>query len=176
VAKRKHAEMDNPKPAVPVVPMLDMAFQLLFFFIFTFHPDSQYEVEMDLALPQNEAKGQAAKPEEVDPTLTPNKDPNMEDLTDAPTVNVLAANDPENFGYISSITIDRLGSPVPVANPKELTATLKNDFKDEAVKGAIKLRCDSRLKWYAVLEMMDACHAAGFTRVGFAAPPDPGGN
>ena len=164
VKKRKKGEDPAPKPAVPVTPMLDMAFQLLSFFILTFHPDAQFEVEMDLALPAPQSS-KADKPENVDPTKVSNTVPE-DDLTDVPTVTAVAANDAANRGQISSLAIERLGSAKPVANLEELEKVLKEEFKAEDFKGAIKVRGDSRLKWSAILEVMDVCHAAGFTRVG----------
>src|SRR5947207_2085199 len=39
-----------PEVELPITPMLDMAFQLLTFFLFTYHP-SALEGQMELALP-----------------------------------------------------------------------------------------------------------------------------
>jgi biopolymer transport protein ExbD len=40
----------TPEVALPVTPMLDVAFQLLFFFIMTFHP-ADLEGQIELSLP-----------------------------------------------------------------------------------------------------------------------------
>ena len=65
----KHRKaMDHVKPQVPITPMLDLTFQLLFFFITLFNPDSamrKLEGQMDLMLPaarQQEA-GTGGRPE-----------------------------------------------------------------------------------------------------------------
>ncbi len=178
MARRKHAADPEIKPTVPVTPMLDMAFQLISFFIITFRPDAQFEVEMDLALPQMTATGQAADQSVVDPSLKSTMEPE-EDLNDVPTITAVAATDPANYGRINVITIDHVGNPVPVTNKggdsilKELATVLGKEFNAADTKGAIKLRGDPRLKWSEIVAIMGVCHRAGFTRVGFAAPLDP---
>jgi biopolymer transport protein ExbD len=80
--RRRKAEASGVEPTLPITPMLDMAFQLLAFFIFTYHP-SDLEGQMDLSLPA-EPVAQAHKPEQVDPTTKPDKNQDLElpaDLT-----------------------------------------------------------------------------------------------
>src|SRR5215470_15216915 len=56
--RNKHRTEDKPtEVTLPITPMLDMAFQMLFFFIATFNPVSASEGQMDLSLP---AKSEAA--------------------------------------------------------------------------------------------------------------------
>jgi biopolymer transport protein ExbD len=154
--------------------MLDMAFQLLSFLILTFHPDAQYE--MDLALPANQS-GRAPEAAMIDPSVDANKDPDLNDLSDVPTITAKAANDPANFGDISGFIVDRLGNPTTVSKMEDLETMLKGeDMKAEGFNGAIKIRGDPRLKWSAILKIMDVCHRAGFTRIGFAAPLDTSGS
>jgi biopolymer transport protein ExbD len=173
---RNPSKDQPPRPNVPVTPMLDMAFQLLAFFIFTFHGDAQYEVEMDLALPQD-TSGRAADPSVVDMNKASDKLPEMEDLNDVPTITAATQNDGKNNGTADKLTIqDRTGVVKSVDilqdddSLKNLVTMLKNDYPAEDNKGVIKVRGDPRLKWSAVLKVMDACHKAGYTRVGFAAP------
>jgi biopolymer transport protein ExbD len=173
VFKGRHAADPELKPTVPVTPMLDMAFQLLSFFLLTFHPDAQFEVEMDLALPQRES-GKAADPTMVDPTVASNTELEQ-DMTEIPTVTAVAAGDPANRGAISSLSIEHLGNANPVSSLDDLEKTLKTKFNADDFRGNIKVRGDPKLKWSAMLEVMDACHRAGFKRVGFAAPLDPSG-
>ena len=171
--KGRHAADPELKPTVPVTPMLDMAFQLLSFFLLTFHPDAQFEVEMDLALPQRES-GKAADPTMVDPTVASNTELEQ-DMTEIPTVTAVAAGDPANRGAISSLSIEHLGNANPVSSLDDLIVTLKTKYNADDFKGNIKVRGDPRLKWSAMMEVVDACHAAGFKRVGFAAPLDTSG-
>jgi biopolymer transport protein ExbD len=175
VIKRKHAQVSHPKPQVPVTPMLDMAFQLLSFFILTFHPDAQFEVEMDLALPQKESS-KAADPAMIDPSNESNPNIDPEDLADVPLISATAGNDPANAGKISTLSIEHLGSTRTLTDIDTLVKTLMSDVKAEDFKGAIRLRGDPKLKWSAVFEIMDACHKAGFKRIGFASPGDSSGS
>jgi biopolymer transport protein ExbD len=168
---RRHAADPDIRPSVPVTPMLDMAFQLLSFFLLTFHPDAQFEVEMDLALPQK-ASDMAADPTLIDPTMASNKDLDAQDMTDVPTVTAVAAGDAANRGQISSLSVEHLGNANPVSSLDDLEKALKEKFKADDFRRAIKVRGDPQLKWSAMLEVMDACHRAGFTRVSFAAPLD----
>jgi biopolymer transport protein ExbD len=168
--RRKEQDEHAPKPAVPVTPMLDMAFQLLSFFIFTFHGDAQYEVEMDLALPQD-TSGRATDVNDVDMKKMAEKLPDLEDLNDVPTITAATQNDGTNNGKISALTVqDRTGANRSASSVGELEKLLKDEFPATDSNGVIKVRGDPRLKWYAVLQVMDACHRAGYTRVGFAAP------
>jgi biopolymer transport protein ExbD len=169
---RKKEEEHQPKPQMPVTPMLDMAFQLLSFFILTFHPDAQFEVEMDLALPAKESS-KAQDPSMIDPTVAANPNIDPDELLDVPMIVAKAANDPANAGTISSLSIEHLGNPRTVHDIDDLVKTLKSDeFKAADFKGAIRVRGDPKLKWSAVVKIVDSCHAAGFTRVGFASPND----
>ena len=52
--RRKKPEADS-KIVLPITPMLDMTFQLLFFFIINFHP-ADLEGQMDMALPSEKVK------------------------------------------------------------------------------------------------------------------------
>ena len=49
-----------------ITPMLDLAFQVLLFFIFTYHPSQVEEGQMDLTLP-DAAKAQAETPQQANP-------------------------------------------------------------------------------------------------------------
>jgi biopolymer transport protein ExbD len=174
--RRKQDEVNRPKPQVPVTPMLDMAFQLLSFFILTFHPDAQFEVEMDLALPAKEST-KAQDPSMIDPSVEANPNIDPEELIDVPLIIAKAADDPANAGSISSLSIQHLGNTRSVHDIVDLVKTLKSDdFKAADFNGAIRVRGDPKLKWSAVVKIVEICHAAGFARVGFASPNDNVGN
>lgn len=62
------------EPAIPITPMLDMTFQLLFFFIMTFKAPVGEETEIPFSLPAEENKqASAAKPQDKPPEDAPPK-------------------------------------------------------------------------------------------------------
>jgi biopolymer transport protein ExbD len=157
-----------PEVALPITPMLDMAFQLLMFFIFTYHP-SGMEGQMDLNLPSE--KNPAAKDEKmVDPNTKADKDQALEFPSDL-TVNIRALQDGPQKGAISDLTLERASGPKPVTNLKALEGELT-----EARKGSsnsnIKVQGDGKLKWKEVVAVMDVCRKAGFDNISFVAPSD----
>src|SRR5207245_6219274 len=81
--RNKHRQEDKPtEVTLPITPMLDMAFQILFFFIATFNPVAASEGQMDLSLP---AKSEAAAQEQK--TVSPKAEshtPEIDIHTDIP--------------------------------------------------------------------------------------------
>lgn len=173
---RRRGGEEGPEPNIPVTPMLDMAFQLLAFFVMTYHP-SDLEGQMQLALPSNSAAA-AHQQSAVDPQTKNDKDPVLEIPADL-TVVVKTQNDGVNNGSISALSVvERSGETTirPSGPDQTVTEALTrylNKVKDSVDnKSAIKLQADSRLKWDNVVQVMDACRKAGFENVSFAPPPD----
>jgi biopolymer transport protein ExbD len=174
--KTRRRAADGPEPTLPITPMLDMAFQLLAFFILTYRP-SDLEGQMQLALPSHEAKA-AHQKENVDPAVANDKDPTLEIPTDL-TVIVKTQNDGVNNGVISALTVEDRSGPATIRpasadqTPTEaLTKYLQRVKETVDNKTAIKLQADSRLKWESVVQVMDACRKAGFENISFMPPPD----
>src|SRR5205807_5701338 len=77
---RKRRKKDaGPEIELPITPMLDMAFQLLTFFIFTYHP-SALEGQIEMDLPMADA-AKAPNQAEAQPTETDTEVPTPSDLT-----------------------------------------------------------------------------------------------
>jgi biopolymer transport protein ExbD len=154
---------------LPIVPFLDMTFQILFFFIMNYHP-SALEGQLDLSLPAaGEAKAQAM--EDVDVNKLPD---NEIELKSEVTVIIRTPHDNINDGTISQIVIAGDQGEFTVPNVEGLERYLKTIQKDLTNKTDIKIQADSRLKYYFVVQIMDACVKAGYPNVGFAPPPDLG--
>ena len=167
---------DRKKPGnesevtLPITPMLDMTFQLLFFFIINFHP-ADLEGQMDMALPSEEVKA-AHKDKEVDPKKAPEKDATPEFPSDL-TVKVRTQQDENAQGGISAIFVRDIGGKEELVNGldglkqylQEKRATLTN-------KEAIKVLGDSKLRVKHVLRVMDVCRQAGFQNISFVPPED----
>jgi biopolymer transport protein ExbD len=154
---------------LPIVPFLDMSFQILFFFIMNYHP-SALEGQMDLSLPAaGEARAQSI--EQVDPNNVPDTEIEMKSEL---TVVIRTPHDNINDGAISQISVTGDQGGTDVSSVEGLEKYLKSVQKDLTNKTDIKIQADSRLKYYFVVQVMDACVKAGYPNVGFAPPPDMG--
>src|SRR6266704_1912795 len=107
--KRKH---DAPyEPELPITPMLDMSFQILFFFVMTYHP-SALEGQLDLHLP--------AQPNERGITQ-----PGQLDLPTDVTVVVGTQRDGLNHGGIGQLVVQSLSGEKVAPDLKALGEELK---------------------------------------------------
>ncbi len=164
---RRKAEA-GPEPNLPITPMLDMAFQLLAFFVMTYHP-SDLEGQMDLSLPSEKV----TRPDNPKDSTNAPVDPNAPiDLPSNLTVIVRTQMDNATAGRISELRLQDDAGAAAVGTLADLATELKK--KQEAVenKENIKIQADGRLKWQAVIEVMDVCKQAGFKNISFVPPAD----
>ena len=176
MSSRRHAGSGKgTEITLPITPMLDMSFQLLFFFITSFKLPTGMEGSLELNLP-SEATKAADKLENVDPHKT-----SEEALVDLPaeiTINVQTQAQGTDADGISAITIEETSGKTDVPTPygkhlEELTSKLMDIAqKKGASKTTIKIQGDSNLRWRGVVKVMDACRNAGLTAISFAQPPD----
>ncbi len=169
------------KVMVPITPMLDMTFQLLFFFLLNYHPQAQ-EGQMDLALPSEKPtvnnKNESAN---IEKSLSDEADK----LDDPPEVTVIIkavqGDDSENSGQISAISVQLKEGATPIEVPeggtvKDLLKALQDHLTRvrETVgnKTDIMMKGERKLKWQYVVKVRDACEKAGFTNAHFSAPSD----
>jgi biopolymer transport protein ExbD len=155
---------------VAITPMLDMTFQLLFFFLLNYHP-SALEGQMSMALPAEKQEAKAQSAEQV----TQSNDAEEETLAADLTVKVKTQNDGFNNGTITQLVLQGREGDQEVKNLDDLLAKLKEAKTSGGLQNAndIKLQCDSKLSWASALKVMDVCAKADF-HVGFGAPPDRG--
>jgi biopolymer transport protein ExbD len=150
---KKH-EAEPVEPDLPITPMLDMSFQLMAFFVFTFRPMPS-EGQITLALPKQEGTSAAT---EI-PDFTDEK-------PDLMTVTVSAA---EN-GAIQSIVLrgeDGVGgedlgasSEVYFKKMKERIAANKS-----GKPGKLAIEIDPRLIHQYVVKLIDEAVRAGYTDI-----------
>jgi biopolymer transport protein ExbD len=193
---RKRPENTAPEVDLGIIitPMLDMAFQLLAFFIMTYKP-SLYERHIDgnlLPALEQAASGQNApnkdeKNIEIDPkqfitvkVQTPGID--QQEIRRDKKGSTLVI----KHGEPSRIWVKRIQSPAEeivcevedLLNVKEgvdkLTKELLRQKESDPVGGkmAVNLVADGDLRIEYVILVNDACRRAGYTSVNFIAPAD----
>jgi biopolymer transport protein ExbD len=162
----RHRDKGDPPVEVtlPITPMLDMSFQLLAFFVMTFHSANAQEGRLDMYLPKG-GTPQAKKPDQVD--LTKDSDADLDQQAEV-TVVVTSQR-----GDVDGLSIREKTKSTPVPNLtllKPALTTLRGELGEKQT--TIKIEADSRLKFERLVKVMDACLGAGFKTVGFAQPPD----
>lgn len=166
----RHKKEGDSKIILPITPMLDMSFQLLFFFIVNFNP-ADLEGAVDMALP-SEAEKAAHSKEKMDPMKGHDKDPTPEFPSDL-TVKVRTQMDGRNDGEISAISVRNLeGKEDPVDGVAGLTKYLTDKRQGLTNKDGVKLQGDGKLKVRSIVKVMDACRDAGFANISFVLPED----
>ena len=168
MSARRNKSEAAPEVNLPITPMLDMAFQLLTFFIFTYHP-SGLEGQMDLNLP-SEKTAAAKDKEQMRPDTAPDKAQDLVPPSDL-TVNVRTQQDGATKGEMSALTLEQASGQKPVDNLKALEAEL-SEARKTTPNDAIKIQGDGKLKWSEVVKVMDVCRKAGFNNISFVPPAD----
>ncbi len=184
MSKRKKPEEPETQIVLPVTPMLDMTFQLMFFFLTTFNPPSLKEGQMDLSLP-SKSEAAAKDPSQVSPTSEAHKE-EIEDKSTV-TISLRGQKDKENRGKISYITIntdnatdeeikateeDReriLGEKLKTVKPAEVV-----DKEGRKKVPTVRMAAESDVRWSQVMRIMDVCYKTGY-QVSFIKPTDAGG-
>jgi biopolymer transport protein ExbD len=159
--KRKKGT-DYVDPDLPITPMLDMSFQLLAFFIFTFRP-APTEGQLLLALPPMEGDKSATAIPSVDPDQMPVK----------LVVTVAATAE----GTIAEIVVREEGSTVPpVKVGADHTAYFRELEKRKAAlgkrPGKLTIEIDEKLLHAYVVKLLDEAVRAGFQDIS-PVPADP---
>ena len=155
---------------LPITPMLDLAFQVLLFFILTYHP-SDMEGQVEMSLPDL-AQAKAAKPENVKPNATAKGEL---ELPAEVTVLLYVRRDASRNGSLGRIVVREKQGDKEIADTKSLEKYLVKIRPDLANTHDIKLAGDSDLKNGITMEMMDVCTRAGFTNIALGRPIDQAG-
>src|SRR5262245_29427034 len=162
---------------VPITPMLDMTFQLLFFFLVFFH-SAALEGQMDLALPTDAPKVAPEKPQPTEKAI------GEDDVEEPPEVTVIVraiqGDDPQTVGKISEISVQLKEGLTPIredgADEERLLVLLQEHLKKvrETLGNQkdVMMRGERKLRWQYVVKVRDACQKAGFSNAHFSPPPD----
>jgi biopolymer transport protein ExbD len=161
--RRRSAEFVEPD--LPITPMLDMSFQLLAFFVFTFDP-APIEGQIAMSLPKNETGGGLPLPNP---------------LADDPEVFIVRAEAADN-GTLSKISITRKNDVV--AQPLDLGADIIGFQKEmkaryDAIPGTeakakakVTLEIQENLLQEYVVQLLDTGIRSGFANIA-PVPLDP---
>jgi len=180
--KYKEAVQGGVNLGLIITPMLDMSFQILSFFIMTYHPSAlEGHIPGSLAPPVDVLKkGQENVVEDI---LNPSVPDEMilPELQDAITVIVKTdGNDP---GKPGKVLLQRKTSPTPdqvedAGNStwKKARAALASELKrlnaeGNVEKANIKIAADGDLMQQYVMEVYDVCKQSGFPKIHFVPPP-----
>lgn len=166
-----------------ITPMLDMSFQILSFFIMTYHPSAlEGHINGNLVPPTNPLIKGKEKNTPTDQPLLADSEPDLED-----TLSVIAKAIPKggmergrNDGEPAQIYVKKkedtdltlvADTDEPIAESyKKLKAKLKASLAGGALQGNIRLDCQGDMKHKYVMELFDVCKSSGFKNVSFVAP------
>jgi biopolymer transport protein ExbD len=151
--------------------MLDMTFQLLAFFVLTFHPQSAVEGKVEFGLPADpQARNTVPEP----PAVPAEPDPAPDEETRL-TVVVRSLRDGVSDGNISALLVQSPEGEMAVRDLDELRRSLQQR-RGDSNKGQVRIAAEGRLKYGCLMDVMDTCIQSGFANVGFTTPPDWGLN
>ncbi len=174
-----------------ITPMLDMSFQILAFFIMTYHPSSlEKNIPGSLVPPEDFAKQSKDKNNITpnDPLSIPEEDLNPE-LDAAVTVKVRAVMKGDETKWLvlgsprqilvrtaieteQQLIADVDGKDTTVdAALKKLDRELKAMVGKGSTKANLKIAPDGDLRQEYVMAVYDTCKNAGFSKVHFVPPP-----
>jgi biopolymer transport protein ExbD len=153
----------RPEPpeevAFPVAPMLDMAFQLLAFFILTFKPPSA-ETHLDLHLPTNPVALPSATQGDAHPTPVRNADTDLEN-------DLLVRAEADDLGDLKVLRLEEANLPDLVTLDKRLRRYT------ELLGGRplrVRLVADDRLRYEPAARIIATCSAAGVSAIRLTQP------
>jgi len=160
--------MQSARVQLPITPMLDMTFQLLFFFIVNFHPaDLEGQVEMALPAADDGRSGCGCPPQGRDPEAA---------LPTELTVRAIAQGGADSDGKVTALNARILEGKEVVVRVDPALKHLSNFLTDMRPtlnnKDAITVLADGRLRVGQLIAIMDVCRKAGFTRLSLAPPAE----
>jgi biopolymer transport protein ExbD len=183
-----HYRHKTPEPGgvnlgLIITPMLDMSFQILSFFIMTYHPSAlEGHIAGSLAPPEITA---VKSKENITPDVIPPSVPEemlLPEVQEAITVIIKAGGAAGDPGKPDKVLIKRKTEPAPVqvadatqkwdAAKADLSKELKRVKKEGGMEhGNIKIEADSDLRQEYVMDIYDVCKMSGFPKIHFVPPP-----
>lgn len=187
--RRRATAEHGPEVELPITPMLDMAFQLLFFFILSYRPSAR-EGQIETTLPSTAATRKIGE-EDRDPLATTGEKVPEADVPVQLTIMATTRNGHD----LSQITVQGIsdavkaklkvdpalakldlapGKNLEVADLDQLSLLLDKLHMSEqmGVKQKIVLEPSGGLKVDRVVDLMDVCRKAGFKSITYGVPLD----
>jgi biopolymer transport protein ExbD len=167
--RERHADEAPADVSLPITPMLDMSFQLMFFFIVTFNPSK--EVSRPFPLLDEQSK-QAADPAKVDPNAKPKID-KKDDIPIKSKVTVVVEKQTDGF----TVTLPPGTSDIYDSTDQgieKLTRRLKELLDQAGDDRTLTFEARREVKWKDVIRVRDACLDAGFTDIRYTVPSGAG--
>jgi biopolymer transport protein ExbD len=167
-----------------ITPMLDMAFQILAFFIMTYHPSALEAHIPGSLVPDNPAVTDPNKPPVPAPEVPESTDKQLLDgLEETITVKVKAIAKGQEIGTRVAGSPSQIFLLQPPAIEAELIADVDVEFavalerlslrlkklRKDAVN--LKIAADGELRQQYVIAVYDAARKAGFDKIHFVPPP-----
>jgi biopolymer transport protein ExbD len=188
--RRKHPEgPTGVQLSLIITPMLDMSFQILAFFIMTYHPSAlEGHIPGSLVPPDNFAKkSKDNNPLPAETPLSIPEDDLLPELQEAITVKIKAISKglekgtrtegmPEQIFIKTGLETDpHLIADVDVEWDRaleKLAAELRGTLKKGATgKAHLKIAADGELRQQYVMGVYDTAKKAGFVNIHFVPPP-----
>jgi biopolymer transport protein ExbD len=182
----EHRQTDpGTSVSIPIVPMLDMTFQLLFFFVATFNV-SEGEGQMRMNLPSS---GEAKAKDQSQVDLTKQSDTELDVPSDFVVVVKsfpgglsVAIRDNAKVSEVGNVQdLDKLKTDEQHRRILDLMDKLSSALKakyeekkkeDPKATNNVKIEANANMRYSTLVSVMDACLKAGYSQVGFAPPPD----
>jgi biopolymer transport protein ExbD len=172
--------------SIIITPMLDMAFQLLAFFVMTYHPNAlEGHINGKLLPPIKSAEPGTAAKKEIEPVPMPTE-PDDPKETIYVVIKAVAKGKTEGFRSEGEPTRIQLKKPENAGVPdlisdtdtpfpqglKKLQAELEKVARTPGgAKMNIAIEGDPDLRNEYVIRVYDVCKRAGFNNIGFVPPP-----
>lgn len=169
MSRRSHVGDPPSKIEIPITPILDLSFQLLFFFVVTYNPVKKVEGDIDMSLP-TEKKEDAGAPQENPPPsekIEPKVEPKM-------TIIVRSSTTEKARGVINQMLTEMEGEPsrpLPLQRGKNNRLDLKELKtrllrlklqRDADAPSIVKLKADADVRVKDLIQIMDACKDKDF--------------
>jgi biopolymer transport protein ExbD len=153
---RHRQQTDNVEPDLPITPMLDMTFQLLAFFVFTFKPQKA-EAQIAFSLPSGSGITGIPDVPNLDKPIVLVLEVRSNDAGNIASMRLRVED--RNFGALPGRSVE-LGSDLDLLK-RELAANHEH-FKSQKLTVKLQLEVSENLAWAHAVRITDLGKQIGF--------------